>query len=252
MQRYLGFVNCYRNFIPRLAEKFNPFYKLLKAEVPINITSELKETFNSVNKALNDAYQLALKQSIPRAQLVSMTDASFRNAGHALMIEDNPEQKIQSKRKTFAPVAFGSKKFPPHNSRCQFYSKEFLATSAAFLEFGHILWEASKPSIVLKGNKSVTRFFQTKIIRPSLWNAFDCVLGFNFKTAHIAGSVNTAAQFFSRLELKVTEKIHLKSREDVQATPIEVTTSSSDFDDEEHFFSTQTDGEDEIEKQTHQ
>ena len=40
LQRYLGFVNYYRNYIPRLAEKFNPFYKLLKAEVPINIRIE--------------------------------------------------------------------------------------------------------------------------------------------------------------------------------------------------------------------
>ena len=57
LQRYLGFVNYYRNYIPRMAEKFNPFYKLLKAEVPINITSKLKETFDLVNKALSDACQ---------------------------------------------------------------------------------------------------------------------------------------------------------------------------------------------------
>ena len=49
LQCYLGFVNYYRNYIPRMAEKLNPFYKLLKREVPINITSELKETFDSVN-----------------------------------------------------------------------------------------------------------------------------------------------------------------------------------------------------------
>ena len=64
LQRYLGSVNYYRNYIPRMVEKLNPFYKLLKAEVPIDITSELKETFDSVNKALNDACQLALKQPI--------------------------------------------------------------------------------------------------------------------------------------------------------------------------------------------
>ena len=29
LQRYLGFVNCYRIYIPRMAEKLNPFYKLL-------------------------------------------------------------------------------------------------------------------------------------------------------------------------------------------------------------------------------
>ena len=45
-QRYLGFVNYYRIYIPRMAAKLNPFYKLLKTEVPINITSELKETFD--------------------------------------------------------------------------------------------------------------------------------------------------------------------------------------------------------------
>ena len=111
----------------------------MKAEVPINITSEWKENFDSVNKALSDACQLALKQPIPGKQLVVMTDASFRSAGYALMIEDNPDQKIQSKRKTFAPVAFGSKVFSPAQLKKSNYSKEFLAIYMAFLEVAHIL-----------------------------------------------------------------------------------------------------------------
>ena len=119
----------------------------------------------------------------------------------------------------------------------------------AFLKFAHILWEATKPTIVLKDNKSVTRFFQTKAFPPSLWNACDYVLQFNFKIAYIAGSVNTAADFLSRLELKVTEKIRLNIREDLQTTPIEVTTSSSDVADEDQFFA-YAEGEDETEEQT--
>ena len=75
------------------------------------------------------------------------------------------------------------------------------------------------------------------------------MLHFNFKLAHNAGSVNTAADFFSRLELKVTEKIRLKTREDVQTTPIELTTSSSDDADAEHFFFTLIDGQNETEEQ---
>ena len=221
-----------------MAEKLNPFYKMLKTEVPINITSELKETFDSVNKALSDACELALIQAIRRRQLVLMTDASFRSAGYALMIEDNPDQKIQSKRKMYAPVAFGSKVFSPAQLKMFIYSKEFPAIYMAFLEFAHILWEATKPTIVLTANKSVTRFFQTKAIPPALWNACDYVLQFNFKTAHIAGSVNTAADFLSRLELKVTEKIRLKIREDIHTTPFEVTTSSSDVADEKQNFFT--------------
>ena len=88
LQRYLGFVNYYRNYIPGMAEKRNPFYKLLKTDVPINITSELKENFDSVNKALSDSIELALKQPIFGKQLVLMTDASFRSACYALMIEE--------------------------------------------------------------------------------------------------------------------------------------------------------------------
>ena len=87
----------------------------------------------------------------------------------------------------------------------------------------------------MSDNKSVTRFFQTKATPTALWNACEHVLQFNFKKAHIAGSVNTAADFLSKFELKNTEKIRLKIREDILTTPIEVTNSSSDGADEEHF-----------------
>ena len=233
-----------------MAEKLNPCNKLLITEAPIKITSELKETFDSVNKALSDACELALKQPIPGKQFVLKTDASIRSAGYALMIEDNPDQKIQSKRKTYAPVEFGSKIFSPAQLKMSIYSKKILAIYMAFLEFAHILWEATKPTIVLTNNKSVTRFFQTKAIPPALWNACDYVLQFNSKKAHIAGSVNTAADFLSRLELKVTEKIRLKFKEDIQTTPVELTTSSSDVADEEQFFIAQADKNDESEEKT--
>ena len=72
----------------------------------------------------------------------------------------------------------------------------------------------------------------------------------NFKIAYIAGSVNTAADFLSRLELKVTEKIRLKIREDIHTTPIEVTNSSSDVADEERIFFTDADDGKESEEQT--
>ena len=133
LQRYLGFVNYYRNYIPRMAEKLNPFYKLLKTEVPINVTSGLKETIDTVNKALSDACELALKQPIPGKQLVLRTYASFRSAGYALMIEDNPDQKKQSKRKTYAPVAFDSKIFSPAQLKRSIYSKSFRQSIWHFL-----------------------------------------------------------------------------------------------------------------------
>ena len=81
--------------------------------------------------------------------------------------------------------------------------------------------KATKPTTTLTDIKCVTRLFQTKAILSALWNALDYVLQFNFKIAHISGSVNAAADFLSRLELKVTERKRLKNLEVIQTIPNE-------------------------------
>ena len=48
------------------------------------------------------------------------------------MIEDDPNQKLQSKRKTYAPIAFGSKTFNPTQTKMSIYAKEFLSIYSAF------------------------------------------------------------------------------------------------------------------------
>ena len=120
------------------------------------------------------------------------------------------------------------------------YAKEFLAIYFAFMEYSHILWGSSKPTIVLTDNKSVTRFFQTKMIPPSLWNACDFVLQFHFKIAHVPGRMNTAADFLSRLDISPKEKVLLQIREDIQTTPIQVNIQCSDIHEEgiEFYFFT--------------
>ena len=61
---------------------------------------------------------------------------------------------------------------------------------------------------------------------------------------------STLSDFLSTLELKVTEKIRLKIREDIHTTPIAVTTSYSDVADEEQIFFTHADDGKESEEQT--
>ena len=162
-----------------------------------------------------------------------MTDANIKNAGYALMTEEDPEQKITSTKKTYAPVAFGSKTFSPSHLKMSIYAKEFLAIYFAFMEYSHILWGSTKPIIVLTDNKSVTRFFQTKMIPPSLWNF---VLQFHFKIAHVPGRMNTAADFLSRLDISPKEKVLLQIREDIQTPPIQVNIQSSDIHEEDQFY----------------
>ena len=243
MQRYLGFLNYYRNYIPRLSEKLVPFFQLLKKEEKVLVTSELIEQFNEINRDLDRCSQLALKQPLPNRQLVLMTDASFTAAGYAILTVDDPNQKFTSVKKSYAPIAYGSKTFIPSQLKMSIYAKEFLAIYYAFKEFGHIFWGTPKPVIILTDNKSVTRFFQTKNIPPPLWNACDFVIQFNFTIPHIAGKKNTAADYLSRMEMDPTEKLVLKIRADVETQPIEVNVQSAGVSEEEQVFFTEEDNE---------
>ena len=99
-------------------QKVNPFYKPLNAEVQINIASKLIKLFESVNKALSDACEVALKQPVPGKQRVVMRDASFKSAGYILNIEVNPGQKIQSKGRTYALWRLDQKPSPLHKLKC--------------------------------------------------------------------------------------------------------------------------------------
>ena len=178
LQRYLGFLSYYRNYIPMLSEKLTPFFKLLTKDEKVMVTPDLLAIFTEINKALDRCCELALKQPLPNKQIALMTDARFSAAGYAVLIEDDPLEKYTSTRKSFAPVAYGSKTFSPTQLKMSIYAKEFLAIFFAFKEFWHIFWGTPKPVIKLTDKKSVTRFFQSKIIPPTLWNACDYVIQF--------------------------------------------------------------------------
>ena len=85
-------------------------------------------------------------------------------------------------------------------------------------------------------HKSVTRFFQTKIIPPTLWNACDYVIQFSFTISHIPGKNNTAADYLSRLGICPKEKLVLRIREDIPTTPIELNVQSAGVTEEDQIF----------------
>ena len=174
------------------------------------------QKFNGIDRDSDRYSQLALKQPLPNTQLVLMTDASFMAAGYAILTEDYPNQKFTSVRKSFAPIAYGSKTFTSSQLKMSIYAKEFLAIFFAFREFGQIFWGTPKPMTIVTDNISATRFFQTKIIPSAFWNACDHVIQFNFGIAHIPGRNNTDPK----------EKLVLTIRADVETRPIEVNVQS--------------------------
>ena len=124
-------------------------------------------------------------------------------------------------------------------------SKEFLSIFFTFVEFGHLMWGSTFPVIVFTDNRSVTRFFQAKMIPPALWNACDYVLQYNFVIAHVAGSMNTAADFLSRTEVDPTGKLEMTIRNDIHTKAIEVNIQSTGTVDEEQIYILQEDEIDE-------
>ena len=94
--------------------------------------------FREIKEALARCCQLALRQPIPGKELVLMTDASFQAAGFAVLFEDDPNQKYTSTRKTYAPIAYGSKTYSPSQIKMSIYAKELLTIYMAFKKFGHI------------------------------------------------------------------------------------------------------------------
>ena len=135
-----------------VVRKATRLLRATEADKQIKVTEELLDHYKAINAALAEAYGLALKQPITGRQYVLMTDASFRASGYTLTIEEENDKKLNSKKKTFAPVAFGSKVFSPAQLEMSIYCKEFQAIHHAFLEYSHILWETTLPTLVMTDN----------------------------------------------------------------------------------------------------
>ena len=102
LQRYLGCLNFYKNYVPRLSEHLAPFYKMLKSDEKVLVSTEMLQKFEEINKALDQCCDLGLQQPLPNKQVALMTDASFGAAGYATLIEDDPNPIFNSPRKSYA------------------------------------------------------------------------------------------------------------------------------------------------------
>ena len=178
---------------------------------------------------------ICLWQSLPNKQLVLMADDSFQAAVYAFLIKDDPNQMYKSTRKIYVPVAYGSKTFIPSQIKISIHAKEFLARYLGQKEFGHVLWDAAKRTTIMTDIKSVTGFFQTKMIPPPLWNACD------FLITHIRRKGNIVADFPARLKSDTNEEIFLKMREVITIKLIEININSAGIASEEPFFHTDND-----------
>ena len=230
VKRLIGFTQFFRNYIPNLGEKLMSSYKLLKKDAVIETTEEHVKALEVIKKDLMEATNVTLRLPKPGLQYVILCDASYHGAGFVLMVEDYVNETGKKEKKTYAPVSFGSHLFNATQFKFSIYYKEFLALYYALDYFSHYIWGSSKQVIILTDNKSLTQFFQSKVIPPSLWNCLDRILAFNIVIAHIPGRANYAADFLSRMENDKTATMSLKLTDRIPVKEIEIDTEAQNPD----------------------
>ena len=114
VQKLIGFMNYSKNYIPRLAEKLLPFYRLLQKGEKIHTTDE------HTKMTLAGTMRLPLGNK----QYVIMSDASDFAAGFVLLIEDYTQEKIPPKR-PMHPLPLVVKNSHQDNTNIQFTQKNF-------------------------------------------------------------------------------------------------------------------------------
>ena len=205
VKRLVGFVPFFRSFLPNLAQNLMPWYKLLRKDVEFELQDDHLKGFEAIKKDLLEATKTTQRLAKPGQQYVILCGASCYSSGFVLMIEDYLVEEDGKKKQAYEPVFFGSQLFNTSQLKLSTYCKQFLTLYFALEHFSHFIWGAEKPVIVLTDNKSLTNFFQSKSLHPSLWNLMDRIIGYNVVLAHIPGKANAAADSSSRMQTDPNE-----------------------------------------------
>ena len=89
------------------------------------------------------AAKFPLRLSLPDQQLVIMSYADEYAVGNMMLIGDYAI-KIIAPSKTYAPVAFGFRRFTAGRTSLTMHPKDFLSMKFAFKETRHFLWSVKK------------------------------------------------------------------------------------------------------------
>ena len=151
-----------------MAEKLISFHKILKADTPVNETSELRISPNSINKASNNVRELASKQRLFGKRTVVTTDSSFSSGAYALTVRYNQEQKVLSEKKSNAPLAFVWKIFFPYTTQnVNIFDNNFGHTYGTF-QGQTIFVPCSETDNLIDREKSIKHIFLAESIPLSL------------------------------------------------------------------------------------
>ena len=125
LQRYLGFVNFNRSYIPRLADNTCCLQEIIKKDVPFKLNQQHKDAIFEINESLLKATKVSLKlQLIQFIRKVSLSRPVMSQVSPAEGIDLIESQKTNWVIQKMIRVLEGSEILQhPVNMQDQFFQK---------------------------------------------------------------------------------------------------------------------------------
>jgi hypothetical protein len=187
LQQFLGMINFYRRFLPRIAATLQPLTDLLRGNPnTLEWTASAADAFTAAKAAL--VATVLLSHPAPGATLALAVDASDSHVGGVLQ---------QLENRAWRPLAFFSQKLTPTQVRFSTLDRELLAASSSVRHFRFLL-EGRKFRILTDHKTLVSA--TTSVLPP--WSNrqqrhLSFLAEFTSDLRHTSGSSNVVADTLS-------------------------------------------------------
>ena len=190
LQRFLGMINYYHRFMPRLADKLHPLHDATKVKgQTIEWTPECQSAFLAAKSALVTA--TLLHHSNSNATTSITVDASDRAVGGQL------EQLLDG---IWSPVAFFSRKLSNAERKYSAFDRELLAIFLAVKHFRHHI--EGRQFTIFTDHKPLTFAFASAAERsPRQTRHMSFISEFSTDVRHVSGKDNVVADALSRPDI---------------------------------------------------
>jgi len=164
IQSFLGFANCYRQFIFNYSDIVVPLTRLTQKDAPWDFSNVCRRSFNQLKKAFTTAPILTHFQ--PGAQLTVETDTSDYAIAGILSITGSDDE--------IRPIAFYSRTLTAPELNYNTHDKELLTIFEAFKSWCHYLEGPAFPIDVVTDHKNLEYFSTSKVLtrRQAQWSEY--------------------------------------------------------------------------------
>lgn len=196
LRSFLGMVEYYSRFMPRLASEVEPLRRFLRKDTPLVWDNEADRSFNQVKKLLSSAKTLRMFD--PTLPTIVATDASAYGIGAMLQ---------QSHGDGVFPVAFASRTLTSTERRYSVGEKEALACLWACEKWHIYLW--GRHFTLHTDHQALVSLLSTggagrRPLRITRWS--HRLLKYNFTVEFQRGAENQVADALSRLPMSQEEE----------------------------------------------